>query len=126
MALQIMKILASATTVTTVNPVNTKLFYVTTAQTDGGGTLIIDAADFFLDDGSAATTLPALESNNSYYKVYINGLLQMEGLLTYTPGATGVGSVEVDVPIGESILTGTPVIVEVVNFTPASSTTVTT
>lgn len=80
----------------------------------------------FLDDGSAATTLPALESNNSYYQVYINGLLQMEGLLTYTPGATGVGSVAVDVPIGGSILTGTPVIVEVVNFTPASSTTVTT
>lgn len=126
MALQIMKILASATTVTTVSPVNTKLFYVTTAQTDGGGTLTINAADFFLDDGSAATTLPALESNNSYYQVYINGLLQMEGLLTYTPGATGVGSVAVDVPIGESILTGTPVIVEVVNFTPASSTTVTT
>lgn len=47
MALQIMKILASATTVTTVSPVNTKLFYVTTAQTDGGGTLTIDAADFF-------------------------------------------------------------------------------
>lgn len=47
MALQIMKVLASATTVTTVSPVNTKLFYVTTAQTDGGGTLTIDAADFF-------------------------------------------------------------------------------
>ncbi|WP_210608507.1 DUF4183 domain-containing protein [Priestia flexa] len=126
MALQIMKILASATTVTTISPVNTKLFYVTTVQTNGGATLTIDAADFFLDDGSAATTLPVLESSNSYYQVYINGLLQMEGLSTYTPGATGVGSVAVDVPVGGSILAGTPIIVEVVNFTPASATTVTT
>ncbi|TYR80004.1 DUF4183 domain-containing protein [Priestia megaterium] len=127
MVLQIVEILASATTTTSINPISTSFFYVTGTQTDAGSTLTIDAASFFLDDGSAATSLPTLETTNSYFNVYINGILQIEGLSTYTPGATGVGSLAIDAPAGgDPILTGTPIVLEVVNFTPSSTTTVTT
>lgn len=123
--LELMKILVTATTTTTVAPIQEKFFHVTTAVTEAGATLTIDAAAFFMDDGSAATALPELAAANSYFNVYINGVLQMEGNSAYTPGATGVGSLVFSVPAdGPPILAGTPVIVEVVNYTPTSTTTV--
>ncbi|MNY76527.1 hypothetical protein D3C86_2161410 [compost metagenome] len=61
------------------------------------------------------------------FNVYINGVLQMQDISDYTPGATGVGSLVITVPAGvESIPTGSPVVLEVVNFVPTSDTTVTT
>lgn len=127
MALQLMKLLISATTTTEVTPSATKFFNVTSGETAAGATLSIDAADFFQDDGTAVTTLPTLSSNNSYFNVYINGVLQMEGISTYTPGATGVGSLDIDVPAGgDPILSGTGIVLEVINYSPTSSTTVST
>ncbi|KXY35579.1 DUF4183 domain-containing protein [Bacillus sp. FSL K6-0067] len=126
MALQLMKLSISASTSTTIDPVDSRFFHVTTAPTPAGDALTIDAADFFQDDGSAVTTLPALSANNSYFNVYVNGLLQMEGISAYTAGATGVGSLVITVPAGaDDILTGTPVILEIVEFTPNATTTVT-
>ncbi|PEP89052.1 DUF4183 domain-containing protein [Bacillus toyonensis] len=126
MALQLMKLSVSASTSTTIDPVDSRFFYVTTAPTTAGNTLTIDAASFFQDDGSAVTTLPSLAANNSYFNVYVNGVLQMEGISAYTPGATGVGSLAITVPAGaDDILSGTPVILEMVQFTPNSTTTVT-
>lgn len=126
MALQLMKIAIAGSTTTT-NPDDSRFFYVTTAPTTAGNSLTIDAASFFPDDGSAVTTLPVLAANNSYFNVYVNGVLQMEGISEYTPGATGVGSLVVTVPVGAgTILTGTPVILEIVQFAPTSSTTVAT
>lgn len=127
MALQLMKLLITASTSTNVEPTDTRFFNVTTADTAAGSTLTIDAADFFADDGSAVTTLPDLTPNNSYYNVYVNGVLQMDGLSTYTAGATGVGSLTIDVPAGgEPILSGSPVVLEVMNYATSSTTTVTT
>ncbi|PEC19302.1 DUF4183 domain-containing protein [Bacillus cereus] len=127
MALQLMKIAIAGSTTTTTNPDDSRFFYVTTAPTTAGNSLTIDAASFFQDDGSAVTTLPTLTANNSYFNVYVNGVLQMEGISAYTPGATGVGSLIVTVPAGAgTILTGTPVILEIVQFAPTSSTTVAT
>lgn len=127
MALQLMKIAATGFTVTTTDPDDSRFFYVTTAPTTAGNTLTIDAASFFQDDGTAVTTLPTLATNNSYFNVYINGVLQMEGISTYTPGATGVGELEIAVPVGAgTILTSTPVVLEIVQFTPTSNTTVVT
>lgn len=118
-----MKIQAAAFTQTSVGPTTEKFFYVTTAPTNPGTTLTIDAASFFQDDGSAATALPALTSGNSYFNVYINGVLQMEGNSTYTPGATTIGGLAFSVPAGgQLILPSTPVILEVVNYAPASTT----
>lgn len=127
MALQLMKIVVDVATTTAVTPQDTRFFYVTTADTAAGSSLTIDAASFFADDGSAVTALPALSTDNSYFNVFVNGVLQMEGLSTYTPGATGTGSLVIDVPAGGGpILVNSPVVLEVMNFAPTSDTTVNT
>ncbi|MFE8698655.1 DUF4183 domain-containing protein [Cytobacillus sp. FJAT-53684] len=123
MALQLMKLFINATTTTTVSPLNAKFFYVTTADAVAGSTLTIDAADFFQDNGDPVDSLPELLLNNSYFQVYVNGVLQMEDLSTYTAGATTVGSLAFNVPAGgEDILAGSPIVLKVVNFTPDSTT----
>ncbi|MEK4381744.1 DUF4183 domain-containing protein [Aeribacillus sp. FSL K6-2848] len=125
MPLQLMKLVVTASTTTNVVPQDQRFFYVTTAETAPGSMLTIDAADFFQDDGSAVTELPALSADNSYYNVYVNGVLQMGGLSTYTPGATTVGSLSINVPAGgDSILADTPIVLEVVNYSPQSTTVV--
>lgn len=127
MALQLMKLLVTAATTTDANPTDSRFFYTTTAPTAAGATLTIDAASFLQDDGTSVTSLPSLANNNSYFNVYINGVLQMNDISTYTPGATGVGSLAIDVPAGGSgIPTGTPVVLELVSYSPSSTTTVTT
>lgn len=122
-----MKLFVSASTDTEVTPAVEKFFYVTAADTEPESTLTIDAADFFDDLGAEVVELPVLVDNNSYYHVYINGVLQMQDISTYTPGATGVGSLSIDVPAGpDSILTGTPIVLEIVNFDTTSTTDITT
>ncbi|MBB6730422.1 DUF4183 domain-containing protein [Cohnella zeiphila] len=127
MALQLMKLFVGAATTTAVGPDSSKYFYVTTADTAAGATLTIDAGSFFDDSGAAVTELPALEAGNSYFQVSVNGVLQMDGISTYTPGAAGTGSLAVAVPAGGSaIVTGTPVVLELATFAPTSTTVVTT
>jgi hypothetical protein len=127
MALQLMKLLVTATSTVETGPTPQKFFYVTTDETAAGATLTIDAADFFDDTGAQATELPALATNNSMYNVYINGVLQMQNISIYTPGTTGVGSLAINVPAGgPSIPADSPVVLEVINFAPSSTITVTT
>jgi len=127
MALQLIKLFVAATTTTEAAPSNTRFFYITTAETAEGATLTIDAASFLQDNGSQATELPVLATNNSYFNVYVNGVLQMEDISAYTPGATGVGSLAITVPTGSgSIPANTPIVLEIVQFAPTSNTTVTT
>ncbi|HWK21453.1 MAG TPA: DUF4183 domain-containing protein [Ureibacillus sp.] len=123
MALQLMKIAVLASAVVEVNPNVQRFFYVTTTATTAGNTLTIDAADFFDDTGNAVTALPELTSNNSSYNLFVNGVLQMEGISTYTSGETGVGSVEIEA-IGGAIFANTPIIVEVVNYAPDTNITI--
>ncbi|OIJ18765.1 hypothetical protein BKP45_15905 [Anaerobacillus alkalidiazotrophicus] len=125
MPLRIMKLYVSATTETDVAPDVTRFFYETEANITNT-TLSIDAADFEDDTGAAATALPELATDNSYYNVYINGVLQMEGISSYTAGATATGKLEITVGENETIPTGTPIVLEVTNFAPDSETTVTT
>jgi hypothetical protein len=127
MALQLMKLLVTAATTVGVDPTPERFFYVTTTITLAGATLSIDTADFFDDTGAAATDLPILELSNSYFNVYINGALQMEDISTYTPGATTVGSLDITVPaLSDSILIGTPIVLEIMNYAPTASTTIST
>jgi hypothetical protein len=127
MALQLMKLLVTAATTVGVDPTPERFFYVTTTTTAAGATLSIDTADFFDDTGAAATDLPILELSNSYFNVYINGALQMEDISTYTPGATTVGSLDITVPaLSDSILIGTPIVLEIMNYAPTASTTINT
>jgi hypothetical protein len=127
MALQLMKLLVTASTTTDATPTGSRFFYTTTAPTAAGATLNIDAASFLKDDGTSVTSLPVLATNNNYFNVYVNGVLQMNGISTYTPGATGVGSLAIAVPEGESgVATSTTIILELVTYAPSSTTTVTT
>ena len=122
MALQLMKIAIDGTIDTDVNPDSEKFFYISTTETAAGSTLSIDAASFLADDGSEVTTLPDLAVDNSYFTVEINGVEQMQGISTYTPGATGTGSLDIAVPAGgDSIPANQTVILHVVNFAATSS-----
>lgn len=122
MALQLMKIVVAGTIDTDLHPEAEKFFYVTTTDTPAGSTLSIDAASFLDDDGLAVTTLPDLATDNSYFTVEINGVEQMQGISTYTPGATGTGSLEIAVPAGGgSIPADQTVILQIVNFAATSS-----
>ncbi len=125
MALQLMKLNITATTQTNAVPNDTRFFYETIAEIAAGTTLTIDAADFLQDDGTSLASLPTLSVNNSYFNVYINGVLQMEDISVYTEGATGVGSLAITPPAGgDSITSGSPVVLEVINYVPTSNTTV--
>lgn len=121
MALELMKLKITLQSQIETNPNCMRFFYVTTDETEGGETLLIDAADFLDDTGTIVTELPALETNNSYFNVYINGVLQMEDISTYTPGITEVGELKIEVPSGtKSILEDSPIVLELVNYIPSS------
>ncbi|MGY0693616.1 DUF4183 domain-containing protein [Virgibacillus sp. FSP13] len=127
MALQLMKLTVSAETTVDIVPIDTRFFYVTSNATPAGSTLTIDAADFFADDGTAVTELPALAANNSYFNVYVNGVLQMRGISTYTPGTTGTGSLAIAVLTGgKTIPARAPIVLEIINYDPTTTTTITT
>ncbi len=127
MALRIIKLVVDAqtTTTTTTQPDAQHFFYELPLLQVGPSTLTIVSTDFDTDAGTAATALPALATNNSYYNVYINGVLQMEGNTKYTAGVGAAGTLEIDVAAGETILSATPVVLEVVNYNPASTSTTT-
>ncbi|WP_249872158.1 DUF4183 domain-containing protein [Oceanobacillus saliphilus] len=125
MALQLMKLQIEGTVTTNVDPDSAKFFYETPTETSAGSTLTIDATSFFQNDGTAAMELPTLATDNSYFNVYVNGVVQMEGLSTYTAGPAG--SLAIDVPAGGgSIIAGSPIVLDVVNFTSSSTTDITT
>ncbi|MEK5105049.1 DUF4183 domain-containing protein [Cytobacillus sp. FSL M8-0252] len=126
MALQIMKLaITGSSTVETV-PTIERFFNEAASTVTGAGTLTIAVEDFFTDTGAAATTLPALATNNSYFDVYINGVLQMEDVSAYTAGGTGVGQLVITVPAGSTIEQNSPVVLVVTNFSPTSNTTIVT
>ena len=127
MALQLIKLYVGAATTTEVAPVSSKYFYINDADVAAGATLTIGAADFIDDTGTVGVTLPELTANNSYFRIYINGVLQENGNATYTPGAAGTGSLAFLNPAGgDSILQFQPVILEVVRYSPTSTTVITT
>ncbi|AOH54686.1 hypothetical protein ABE28_010020 [Peribacillus muralis] len=120
MPLKIMKLAIEATSLISVNPLITRLFYEVPAALEGPTELSIDPASFWTDTGGPATVLPVLSAENSSYEVFINGVLQMEDISTYTAGATGVGSLVLTIPDGSSVLAGSPVVLVVTNYAPTS------
>jgi len=121
---QIMKIAVSATLDIDTAPTVDRFFYILAAPITGADTLTITADEFLTDTGAVGATLPDLAADNSYFNVYINGVLQMDDLLAYTPGGTGVGELSITVPADTTIIADTPVVLEVTNFTPTSEATI--
>ncbi|GAA0317547.1 hypothetical protein GCM10008967_05150 [Bacillus carboniphilus] len=124
MPLQIMKLAITADSTVTTSPTVERFFNEATSTVTGPGTLTIPVEDFWTDTGADATTLPALATDNSYFNVYVNGVLQMEDLLAYTPGGTGVGQLEITVPTDSTIQVDSAIVLVVANFTPTSDTTI--
>lgn len=118
MPLRILKLAVSASASDmTVTPVVQRFFHTVPTQVTEG-THIIPVEDFETDAGDAATEFPELATDNSYYNVYINGVMQMGNLTTYVPGGSGTGQVSIVVGEEETIEPGTPIVLEVVNFEP--------
>lgn len=124
MPLKIMKLAITATSTVETFPTVERFFNEVDATLTGAGTLTLAVEDFWTDTGADATALPALATDNSYFNVYVNGVLQMEDLLAYTPGGTGVGQLVITVPAGSTIEENSPVVLVITNFAPTSDTTI--
>lgn len=126
MPLQIMKLAVSAALDIDTVPTVDRFFNIVTEPVTGAGTLTIAADDFMTDTGADGATLPELTADNSYLNVYVNGVLQMDDLIAYTPGGTGVGQLIITVPADSTVFADTPVVLEITNFAPTSEATITT
>lgn len=124
MALQIMKLAVEATSSMNTNPVVERYFYYTNRLLTGPNTLKIDTKCFFDSTGADVEALPALIASNSFFKVYVNGVLQMDDLLSYTPGPPGNGNLTIIIPEESDILPDSPVVLEISNFYPNANTTI--
>lgn len=124
MVLKIMKLAITADSVVTVGPMIDRFYYEVDADVTGPDSLIITVDQFWTGTGADATILPDLIADNSYFNVYVNGVMQMEDLSTYTSGEDGVGQLEIAVPDGSNIRVDSPVVLEVVNYTTDSDTTI--
>src|SRR5690606_16678671 len=117
MPLKIMKLAITADSTVDTFPTVERFFNEASTQVTGAGTLTIPVEEFWTDTGADATTLPDLAADNSYINVYVNGVLQMDDLLAYTPGGTGVGQLVITVPAGSTIEENSPVVLVITNFT---------
>jgi hypothetical protein len=122
--LKILKLAITASSTVDTFPTVDRFFNEAAATVTGAGTLTIAVGDFWTDTGANATTLPVLATDNSYFNVYVNGVLQMEDLSAYTPGGTGVGQLVITVPAGSTIEQNSPVVLEITNFAPTTNTTI--
>lgn len=121
-----MKLAITADSTVTLVPTVDRFFHEVDTTVAGDGTLTVTVEQFWDDTGAAAVTLPELIADNSYFNVYSNGVLQMADLLSYTPGGNGVGQLVVTVPADSTIEAGTPVVLEITNYEPATDTTIVT
>lgn len=124
MPLQIMKLAISAASTMNTFPTVERFFTEAAEQVTGDSTLTVAVENFWTDTGADADTLPELTADNSYINVYVNGVLQMENLIAYTPGDTGVGQLVITVPAGSIIEADSPIVLVVTNFAPTSDTTI--
>ncbi len=115
---------AETSTETVLNPQIEKFFYELSETERDEGIVTIPAENFVTDENEpVADKLTTVITDNGYYLLFINGVLQQEDLYT----VSGDGS-EVEITDAETIMVGAPIILVVNNFGPtsASDTTVTT
>lgn len=118
MGLKIVKLAVTSNTKISTSPTVTRFFYELSEPIVGSSTLKIDTSLFIDDTGNSVSSLPQLNLNNSYFNVYINGVLQMDDNFAYTAGEEGVGNLLISIPEGSELTVGTPIILEVINFNP--------
>jgi hypothetical protein len=115
MAATLFKLVISAQTTTTVltKPDVQRLFYNFDPEDVDEGVLTIAPGSFVDDTGSTVSTMPLITTDNGYYMLFINGVLQQETL--YTVSETGV-----EIPDIGDVPEGAPIILVVTNFTPTA------
>ncbi len=126
MAAQLFKLAIDATTTTNVevNPEIERYFYLLDEDDRTGGVLTILATKFIDDAGDIMTgNLTTATTDNGYYLLFINGVLQQSSLYTVSTDGS-----QVTVNDAATIPVGAPITLIVTNFVPTadSDTTVTT
>lgn len=97
---------------TTVNPVVTRYFAAITAGMIGATDTTVLAASFTDDADAPVVALPTVTAEDSL-NVYLNGVLQQSSLSTMTTASLVLDTID--------LLVGTPVTIEVTNFTNTTS-----
>lgn len=118
LSLKIIKLALIPNQTVSTSPTVTRFFHEVKETIDAVSTYRIDAGEFLDDRGEVVQNLPTLNMNNSYFNVYINGVLQMDDNFAYTAGDVEVGSLLISLPEDSEIPIGTPIIMEIVNFNP--------
>lgn len=115
---------AAATTTVSTKPDVKRLFYTYDPADISGTDLVIAAGKFVDDAGNTATEIPELETDNGYYLLFFNGVLQQESLYTITDTEVTIPNISSYDPIPDDA----PITLIVTNFVPtaASQITVTT
>jgi hypothetical protein len=126
MATKLFKLVIDAvtTTDTDINPEIDKYFYELREDERTGDTVTIPATQFTDDTGNVMTgNLTTAVTDNGYYMLFINGVLQQSSLYT----VSGDGS-QVVITDATTIPVGAPITLVVTNFAPVSdsNTTITT
>ena len=126
MATQLFKLVIDAETITDIeiNPELDKYFYELSEDERTGATVTIPATEFTDDEGNVMTdNLTVASTNNGYYLLFINGVLQQSSLYTVS-----VDGSQVVITDAATIPVGAPITLIVTNFAPISDseTTVTT
>ncbi|MBD7944189.1 DUF4183 domain-containing protein [Psychrobacillus sp. AK 1817] len=122
LSLKIIKLAIGPKQSVSASPMVTRLFHEVPEIITDVSTHKIDTSMFLDDRGEVAQNLPLLNLNNSYFNVYINGVLQMDDNFAYTAGEDGVGSLLISLPEDAEIPKGTPIIMEIINFAPEINT----
>lgn len=121
MATTLFKLAITAETQTTVKtmPEVKKYFYELVTSDITSGTLTIPATSFVDEQGNVVTSITLATSDNGYYLLFINGVLQQDSLYT-------VSANDVVIPnIADDIEDGSPIILVVTDFVPTADSTTT-
>ncbi len=123
MAAKLLKLVMSAVTTTDVdiNPEISKYFYELREDERTDDVLTIPAAQFPDDAGNIMTgNLTTVSTDNGYYLLFINGVLQQSSLFTVSTDGS-----QVVINQASTIPVGTPITLTVNNFNPISTSTTT-
>ena len=108
-------ITAESTTTVTTEPSVLNYFYTLDPAHIDEGTLTIPATAFVDDQGDAVTTITLAATDNGYYLLFINGVLQQDSLYT-------VSANNVVVQDAATIPEDAPITLSVINFAPDADT----
>lgn len=122
LSLKIFKLAINPNQSVSASPTVTRLFHEVPEHILEVSSYKIETTDFLDDSGEVAQNLPTLNLNNSYFNVYMNGVLQMDDNFAYTAGEVGVGSLLISIAEETEIPKGTPIVMEIVNFHPEITT----